>query len=382
MVNPAHHRPLRRERPFHLEGEVVEQLGAVLAGGALEVAQAGVEAHPLHKAQAEPGLQPGPQTDASGDFSEALGGDAGAVFGGRLVPQQVEIELEGEGPGLEQAPLQACAQQVVLAQGPLEDEGFAEAGVGGLAGPGRGRPGVGVPVRDRRQLGGAGQWRRRPQGLGRGHLRIEIHNRGGEVEHAVDVLHLPTAFDQVETQLAGLQELVAALKPHAAGGVHGAVHSVVFDPLGHQAAAGQQGRGIAGGHIAVDHQIEALLIGGDVEQQGRGGGGCRRRGRQICWGATARQRHRAGILALAGNRILVATGFVGAGIQCLHRCGGKGGRVAGITRGRGRQTGTRRCGRQTGLLWCRRQAGRRQCCGARVWLWLRGSTGWAGVARS
>ena len=72
MVDPPHNRPFRFNQRFHLEAEVVEEGGVILAKCLLVIADVGVKAHPFKEGQAQPGLQPSAYTEAPGEFAEGL----------------------------------------------------------------------------------------------------------------------------------------------------------------------------------------------------------------------------------------------------------------------------------------------------------------------
>ena len=165
VMDASHQRPFRRHQGLHLEAQVVEEGGVVLAVGLLVVAHRCVQAHALHKAQAEPGLHPQPQPQATGDFTEGLRRRVGeghrlVEFAARLgigvVAHQVGIKFQGQRSGFDQSLVEAHPQQVFRAQAPVEQEGVAEVGIDHLPSPERGRPGMGMPVRDRRQRWRAG----------------------------------------------------------------------------------------------------------------------------------------------------------------------------------------------------------------------------------
>ena len=100
------------DQRLHLETEVVQEGGVVLAKGLLVVADLAVEAHAFKEGQIEPGLQPGPYTKAPGEFPEGLcpGVAVGHILVERstllfrcLVQQGIGVEFQRERSGLHQA---------------------------------------------------------------------------------------------------------------------------------------------------------------------------------------------------------------------------------------------------------------------------------------
>ena len=129
MVHPAHQRPLGRHQGLDFKAQVVEELGVVLAEGFFVVAWLAQPAHSLHKAQAQPGLDPEAHAQAGGDFAEALGRgigvfDALVELTARLhrgaMAQQVAVPFQGHGAGIDQALVEAQAQFVFGPQPSLE----------------------------------------------------------------------------------------------------------------------------------------------------------------------------------------------------------------------------------------------------------------------
>ena len=203
------------------------------------------------------------------------------------MPEGIEIQLQGDGPRSPQAALHPPAQQDLLAKLAVEQEGVTEIGIEERSPPEGGGPGMGVPVRNRRQRCWTGNRLGRRQGNRRRRLGVEVHLTGGEVQHAIDVLHLAGGLDQAEPQTTGLKKLAAALKADTAAGIDRAVRAVVLDPLGHQPTARHQGFDSPSGDIALDQLVESLPIGGDLQGSGwilkrSAGGG--RWGNRCGWG--------------------------------------------------------------------------------------------------
>ena len=63
---------------------------------------------------------------------------------------------------------------------------------------------------------------------------------------------------------------MAPLEAHAAAGIDAAAAGVKFEPVGEQPAAIEQGLDLARGDEAVEQQVEALLIGLQIQLQGWG----------------------------------------------------------------------------------------------------------------
>ena len=72
---------------------------------------------------------------------------------------------------------------------------------------------------------------------------------------------------------------MAPLEAHAAAGIDAAACGVKLESVCQQAAAIEQGLDLARGDKAVEQQVETLLIGLQLQLQGRGLLGCRRRKR-------------------------------------------------------------------------------------------------------
>ena len=121
-MDAAHHRPLRRNQSLDFKAQVVQEVGVLLAEGFLVIADAGVQADTLDKTQAQPRLQPGPQAESPGEFTEGLGRGVGervalveASSGLRqgAVQQGVGVELQCQWPRAQQAAVEADTQEVL-----------------------------------------------------------------------------------------------------------------------------------------------------------------------------------------------------------------------------------------------------------------------------
>ena len=98
--------------------------------------------------------------------------------------EQVGFELHGQRSGAEDPLLQANAQHRLRAHGAVEEEGVAEWGIDHLAAPGGDGPGLRMPVRNRRQQGGAGHGR-------------QLRWRCGRLRNAEDPLHVIQVYDAI-----------------------------------------------------------------------------------------------------------------------------------------------------------------------------------------
>ena len=154
--------------------------------------------------------------------------------------------------------------------GPGEGFGVGELGCRGTGRRGRAAIGhgkAGLAIQQRIRVLPVAERQQGPPGLA---CQVEIRLGAFEVEDPVDILQLPFRLDQVEAQAAGLEVLTAPLEAHAAAGIDAAAAGVKFEPVGQQAAAVQQGLDLARGDEAVEQQVEALLIGLQIQLQGWG----------------------------------------------------------------------------------------------------------------
>ena len=83
MVNAAHHRPLGCDQALHLEGQIVEKGGVVLAERALVITGLAQQADALGKEKAQPGQRPEAHPYPNSGFTKGLGRGLGE--GHRLV---------------------------------------------------------------------------------------------------------------------------------------------------------------------------------------------------------------------------------------------------------------------------------------------------------
>ena len=153
----------------------------------LVIAQLGIETHPFHPQQAEPGAQPQPHANAGGDLPKALGRHARighgfvvlpAPLGAGPVADQVALQFDAQGAAVEQPPLQSQAHQGLGPGFAVEGEGIAEGGAGHLAAPGGDGPGVGLPIGQVGNGRGAGHRLAGPQGLGGRLVDVEVLGAG------------------------------------------------------------------------------------------------------------------------------------------------------------------------------------------------------------
>ena len=177
MVNAAHHRPLGCDQALHLEGQIVEKGGVVLAVGALVITGLAQQADPFDKVKAQPGQHPEAHPNADGRLAKGLGRRLGeghrlveltTGLGRCAVAQQVAVDFQGKGAGINNPPLQIDAGQILGPEIALERKGVAEIGGEHLTGPGGDRPGMGMPLGRRWDGGRTGDRLRRWQG-GQGH---------------------------------------------------------------------------------------------------------------------------------------------------------------------------------------------------------------------
>ena len=299
VVNAPHHRPLGCDQALHLEGQIVEEGGVVLAEGALVITGFRQQADPLLKEKAQPGQHPEAHPHPDGPLTKGLGRCAGEGhrlveltprLGRGVVAQQVAIDLQGEGACIHQPPLQIDTCQIFRPKMALEQKSVAEIGGEHLSRPGGDRPGIGMPLGRCWNGGRTGdrlRWRQggqRHDGLGgirglgrcgpgggrqsgRGH-QGQVTGTGVQVKHPIDVVHLADALLQAEPQPAGLQILLTPLKTHTAKGIKGAGAGVELDPIGQQPAAADQGPHRAGANKTVQLVVEFLAIGTELDFQG------------------------------------------------------------------------------------------------------------------
>ncbi len=276
MVDPADGGPAGTDQGLHLEGQVVEEGGELLPEGLLVVAGLAQETHPLDEVEAEPGLQPQPQSDAEGALGERLGRRVGegnglvltaAGLAGGPVAQEVAVDLDRQGASLQQPALQTDAGQVLGPEIAAAQEGVAEGSREHLPPPAGHRPGVGMPVRRRRHLRRTAQRLRRRQRRGRHRVGVEILAAAVEVEHAVDVLHLAASLEQAVAETAGLEVLLTPLETDAAIGVETAGDRVVFEAIGLETATRHAHLDVPGGDEAALLGVVFLTVGGEFDLQ-------------------------------------------------------------------------------------------------------------------
>ena len=129
MVNAPDHRPLGCDQALHLEGQIVEKGGVVLAEGALVITGLAQQADPFDKVKAQPGQHPEAQPNPDRCLAKALGRRAGeghrlvelATGLGRCpVAHQVAVDFQGKGSGIDNPPLQIDAGQIFGSEIALE----------------------------------------------------------------------------------------------------------------------------------------------------------------------------------------------------------------------------------------------------------------------
>jgi len=123
------------------------------------------------------------------------------------------------------------------------------------------------------QLLPVAEWQQRRR---RGLFRIEVKGAAVEVQYAVHLIQLAAVFQQAVTQPTGLQILAAPLKANPATGIDGARGGFVFQAVGKQATSGQQHPDVARRDEAIGQQVEALLVGRQVDLERRALGRGRR----------------------------------------------------------------------------------------------------------
>ena len=277
MVDASDDGPFRGDQALHFEGEVIEEGGVVLPFRFLPVAGLAQQAHPLLEKHVQPGLQPEARANAQGHFAEGLGRGVGKghslVVGppwlaARMVAQQVGIQLNGEGPRVDEAALHPHPHQPFGPEVALKFERVTEVGGGHLAAPARDGPGIGLPFRDGGQGRCAAQGFWGGQGGGRGQLQIQILGTAVEIQHAVDVVHLADALQQAVAQPAGLKKLLPPLKAHAARGEEGAGGGIELDPVGLEPSPRQVGGDMACADVALELGVVFLLVADQLQLQG------------------------------------------------------------------------------------------------------------------
>ena len=160
MVDAAHQGDIGGNGRLHLEAQVIQQFAVVIAECFFVQADVCVVTDAFKEAEAQPGLHPQPGADTYNSLREALGlkigiGSALVVFPTALllgdVAEQIRLQFERQGTGAPDPSLQTDAQYGFRSHVPVKQEGVAESGVNHLTAPSGDRPGMGMPVGNRRQ---------------------------------------------------------------------------------------------------------------------------------------------------------------------------------------------------------------------------------------